>query len=199
MFYKFAFVALAASILIFGESSQAATQAARKHPVDQRMNERLQKAKKDLAQAAEDYKESLQKLLAFEEDDVKSATEQLEKRRRLLAQNEISTKEVEDSERALETAKAKVRDTRIQLAEAELFAKSAANEANDSSRVKSPYPRELLLRVLKLNALPMQEVKEAVEKRGVSFHLMPEDEAAFSSLGATRDLLRVIASNYRTL
>jgi hypothetical protein len=163
------------------------------------LNSQMAQAKADLVAAAKDYKDSLQKLLVFQEADVITATETLEKRRVLLEQNIIGSTEVEESKRALFSAKARVKDTTRKLAEAELFFKTASSEANDYSRIKAPYQREVLLRVLRLNALPMREVEEAVKTRGVGFRLTPEDEATFSSLGAPRELLRIIASNYRTL
>jgi len=86
---------LVLSIASFGSS--AAAQTKKKTPRKSQptaLDNRVAKAKADLVAAAKDYKESLQKLLAFEEDDVKSATEKLEKRKALLSQNIISIKEV---------------------------------------------------------------------------------------------------------
>jgi hypothetical protein len=192
---------LVLAIVCLGSSLEAQTKKktpGKSQPKSQTtLDTRLAQAKADLVSAANDYKESLQKLLAFEEDDVKLATATLEKRKALFAENIIGSREVEESVRALDDAKVRVRTTLMTLAEAELFSKSGANQANDYSSTKAPYGREVLLRVLGLNALPMREVEGAVETRGVSFHLTPEDEAEFSSLGATRGLLRIIVSNYR--
>jgi hypothetical protein len=46
---------------------------------------RVRKAKAEVAAAANDYKASLEKLLAFLENDVKAASEQVEKRKEFLA------------------------------------------------------------------------------------------------------------------
>jgi hypothetical protein len=89
-----------------------------------------------------------------------------------------------------------VRGTQREIAEADLLGKTAANQYQ-RVRIKTPYPRVTLLRVLKLNALPISEVQSAVEGRGVDFHLTSEDEVVFSGLGATRELLKAIASHYR--
>lgn len=92
------------------------------------LDSRLAQAKADLVSAANDYKESLQKLLAFEEDDVKLATATLEKRKALLSENIISKKEVEESERALATAQSKVDDTRKQIGESDNLIAEASGE-----------------------------------------------------------------------
>jgi hypothetical protein len=111
--------------------SGAASQTKKKTPRKSQptaLDNRVAKAKADLVAAAKDYKESLQKLLAFEEDDVKSAAEQLEKRKALLSQNIISRKEVEDSERALATAQNKVNDTKKQIGESDSLIAEASGE-----------------------------------------------------------------------
>ena len=92
------------------------------------LDTQIAKAKADLVKAASDYKDSLQKLLAFEEDDVKLATATLEKRKALLSQNIISKKEVEDSERALATAQSKVDDTKKQIGESDNLIAEATGE-----------------------------------------------------------------------
>jgi len=91
------------------------------------LNSQLSQAKADLVAAARNYKDSLQKLLVFQEADVKLGTETLEKRKALLSENIISKKEVEESEHALATAQAKVNDTRKQIGESDnLIAEASA-------------------------------------------------------------------------
>jgi outer membrane protein TolC len=133
--------------------------------------------------------------MRLQEADVLTATETLERRKELLAQGVIGPREVEEAERSLAAAKSKVLDTRRELAEADLLVKSAVDDAKNHH--KQPYEKELLLRVLKLNALPESEIREAIEKRGVGFRLTPEDDAAFSSAGASRELLKLMRANYR--
>jgi len=77
------------------------------------------KAKQDVIHAAEDYKASLQKLLVYQDGDVKTAADMLEKRKALLTQNIISKKDVEDSERLLAAAQAKVNVTKKQMGESD--------------------------------------------------------------------------------
>jgi hypothetical protein len=91
--------------------------------------DQISKAKQDVIRAAEDYKSSLQKLLVYQEGDVKTAADMLEKRKALLEQNIISKKDVEDSERALAAAQAKVNETRKQMGESDdLIAEAKAAE-----------------------------------------------------------------------
>ena len=93
------------------------------------LNERVAKAKDDVIAAANDYKASLEKLLAFQENDVKSAADTVEKRKALLTQNIISKKEVEESEQALTAAQVKVNVTKGQIAEADSLIAEAKGEA----------------------------------------------------------------------
>lgn len=90
---------------------------------------RVAKAKAEVAAAANDYKASLEKLLALQESDVKTASETVEKRKELLAQAIISKKELEESERALSAAQDKVANTRRQMAESDSLIAEATAEA----------------------------------------------------------------------
>jgi len=91
--------------------------------------DRVAKAKAEVAAAANDYKASLEKLLAFQENDVKAASEQVEKRKELLALAIISKKELEESERALAAAQDKVANTKRQMAESDSLIAEATAEA----------------------------------------------------------------------
>ena len=91
--------------------------------------DRVKKAKAEVAAAANDYKASLAKLLAFQENDVKAASEQVEKRKELLALAIISKKELEESERALSAAQDKVANTKRQMAESDTLIAEATAEA----------------------------------------------------------------------
>ena len=87
------------------------------------------KAKEDVIAAAQAYKESLVKLLVFQEGDVKTATETVERRKALVDQQIVSKREFEESERALASAQAKVAETRRQMAEADNLMTEAKAEA----------------------------------------------------------------------
>lgn len=93
------------------------------------LTDRIAQAKADVIAAANDYKASLQTLLKLQEDEVKAAAEVVEKRKELLAQSIIAKKELEESERVLSTAQAKVADTRRQMGDADnLIAEAKAEE-----------------------------------------------------------------------
>jgi hypothetical protein len=92
------------------------------------LNSQVAKARADLVAAAKDYKDSLQKLLVFQEADVKNATETLEKRKALLTENIISKKEVQESEQALAAAQAKVTETKKQIGESDNLIAEASGE-----------------------------------------------------------------------
>lgn len=64
-------------------------------------------------------------------------------------------------------------------------------------QAKSPYDKERLLKVVKLNALSTQEVVQAIESRGVSFRLTAEIEDEFQQAGARPELITAMRNNYR--
>lgn len=91
--------------------------------------DRMAKAKADLVAAANEYKASLEKLLALQEGDVKAASDIVAKHKALLAQSIISKKELEESERVLSTAQYKVADTKKLIGESvNLIAEATAEE-----------------------------------------------------------------------
>jgi hypothetical protein len=91
--------------------------------------DRMSKAKADVVAAANEYKASLEKLLALQESDVKAASDTVEKHKDLLAQAIISKKELEEGERALSTARYKVAETKRQIGETDnLIAEATAEE-----------------------------------------------------------------------
>ncbi len=51
--------------------------------------------------------------------------------------------------------------------------------------------------VLRLNALPMREIIDAIKKRGVDFLMTFEDEKEFRLTGASSELSKVIFFSYR--
>jgi hypothetical protein len=91
--------------------------------------DRVATAKAEVVVAAKTYKVSLEKLLEFQQNDVKALTEQLEKRKALLAESIISKKEVDESEQAVITAQAKVAVTQKEITEADNLIAEATGEA----------------------------------------------------------------------
>jgi len=124
-------LAIVVSLLAIAPESVVAQKRKKKSPkkTEPTLSDRVAKAKADVAAAANEYKASLQKLLALQEDDVKSATQTVEKRKGLLAQAIISKRELEESERALSVAQDKVADTKKQIGDADnLIAEASAEE-----------------------------------------------------------------------
>jgi len=90
----------------------------------------MSKAREDLVTATKQYKESLEKLLPFEQDRVKTATETVEKRRSLLDQGIVSKREVEASEQQLADAQSKLAETQKKMTEADSMMAEALNDQN---------------------------------------------------------------------
>lgn len=126
---RFAALLLSGFLIATCESSFAQSKKKKAPPrkAQPTLSSQVAQAKADLVVAAKDYKESLQKLLVFQEADVKTGTETLEKRKALLSENIISRKEVEESEHALVAAQARVNDTKKQIGESDnLIAEASA-------------------------------------------------------------------------
>jgi hypothetical protein len=120
------FCALASCLLLAVAvlASQKQTQA-QKPPLV--VDNRMAMADMETVKAAREYKASLEKLLKFEEDDVKVFAETLEKRKVSLAENAIDKEKVDESEQALITARAKVAETQKQIADVDKLIAEAIN------------------------------------------------------------------------
>jgi hypothetical protein len=99
--------------------------------------QQVAQAKAEVIKAAKEYKESLEKLLVFQEQDVKTAADMVEKRKALLAQKIISKRELEEGERQLAAAQAKVAETRKQMAESDDLI-TEAQAAEHLARMPAP-------------------------------------------------------------
>lgn len=64
-------------------------------------------------------------------------------------------------------------------------------------QAKQPYDKDKLLRVVQLNALPTNEVVQAIQQRGVDFKMTGEIEGQFRSAGARPEVVDAIRGNYR--
>lgn len=129
-FASLAFMVLLFTLLFstFDAEAQKHKKKAARTPQTE-LAERVAKAKEDVIAAAQSYKESLVKLLVFQEGDVKTATETVERRKALVDQQIVSKRELEDSERLLAAAQAKVAETHRQMAEADNLITEAKAEA----------------------------------------------------------------------
>jgi Transglycosylase SLT domain len=94
---------------------KAQSQAKQMHQVDS-----LKEFREAFIKSSEDYKASLQKLLVFYENDVKSRTERSEKWKELYTDGLISRQEYETTTADITEAQVKVDDVRKQIATAEM-------------------------------------------------------------------------------
>jgi hypothetical protein len=85
--------------------------------------------RQEFVNATKEYKESLEKLLSFYEDDVKKAEEKLELSKKLFAERLILKTQVEENERAVAIAKQKLADTNRQIADADKVTADALDDA----------------------------------------------------------------------
>jgi len=156
----------------------------------------LERSREAVAQAVVEYRESLERLLALLEMEEKDTIKLVNKRKELYEEGVISIRELEESKKRLSNTRARIVDARREIAETELYFKYYASQPNVHAS-KKPYTKEVLLKVLRLNALPIQEIIDAVKKRGVSFSTNLEVIDTFLLAGATPELIIEIAMNYR--
>ncbi|MFY9553552.1 MAG: hypothetical protein WAV20_07150 [Blastocatellia bacterium] len=88
----------------------------------------LAKANADLVSAANQYRASVQALIPIYEDNLKTATESVEKRKALLAQGLISKRDLAAGEHAVKEAQAQLDQTRAQLTESDQLIAEAKAE-----------------------------------------------------------------------
>lgn len=82
--------------------------------------DRPERANRELAEAAREYRASLEHLQPFRDEAVARAREQLEARRQQLEAGLVARRDVEEAERALAVAEAAAAQTRKELAHADL-------------------------------------------------------------------------------
>jgi multidrug resistance efflux pump len=97
-------------------------------------------AKEDVVAAANAYMESLIKILVFQENDVKTAEETLERRRNLVESKIVSDRELEESQRQLASAKARVEETKRQMRDAANLIEEAKAEKQLALMPPPPVP-----------------------------------------------------------
>jgi len=97
----------------------SAQRKSKKKPAQAEPPSELAKLREEYVKATNDYKASLEKLLAIYEENVKKAEDKLQVSKKLLAEGLIAKTQVEENERALEAEKLKVADTRHQMTNAD--------------------------------------------------------------------------------
>src|SRR6185503_10807085 len=99
----------------------------------------LTKLREEYVKATNDYKASLEKLLAIYEENVKKAEDKVELSKKLLAEGLIAKTQLEENERALDVEKQKVAETRRQMTNADsqiagVLVETAADEEISKNR-----------------------------------------------------------------
>jgi hypothetical protein len=131
--YKNFLSALLLLILAFAALDVAAQRKSKKKPAPAKPQSELAKLREEYVKATNDYKASLEKLLAIYEGNVKKAEDKVELSKKLLAEGLIAKTQVEENERALEAEKLKVTETRRQMtnADAQIAGVLVENAADD--------------------------------------------------------------------
>lgn len=109
---------LTLSLLLCADNVSAQKKTKKKTPAPAPVSE-LAKLREEFIKATNEYKASLEKLVAFYEADVKKAEEKLALSEKLLAEGLIAKAQVEENQRALAAAKTKVAETRSQMSGAD--------------------------------------------------------------------------------
>ena len=143
---------LAALILaLFWAMGDASAQSKKKPAPSSKatLANRVAETRADLVTASKVYKASLEKLLPFEEAELKNEADELERRKPLVLEGIISKRDLEASEQKLAAAQAKVNGTRLLLGEADAMIAEASGEsqlAKLSARPGSYYTTAALIR-----------------------------------------------------
>lgn len=127
----------AQSAVVFAQAERKGVRSASKTSQEE-LSDKISKTKADVVKASQEYKLSLEKLFAYYESDAARADEQVEKRRKLFDLGVVSKREVEESERALNEAKAKLDLLNKQIEEADAMISEA--EAAEELAKSQPLP-----------------------------------------------------------
>jgi len=117
----------AASVLAQGE--KAGSRAQPPNPEKALAEPELLKLNDEVLAATKVYRESLERLLAIYERDSERQAEQVQQRRQLFQKGYISKLELEQSKTGLADAEAKVKETKLKIAEADIVITEAVARA----------------------------------------------------------------------
>ncbi len=106
------------AFLLLTTADASVQKKTRKKPAPEPVSE-LDKLREEFIQATNEYKSSLEKLLAIYEGNVTKAEEKLALSKKLLYEGLVARAQVEENERTVATAKDKVTETRRQMATAD--------------------------------------------------------------------------------
>ncbi|MFY9609649.1 MAG: hypothetical protein WAU45_13665, partial [Blastocatellia bacterium] len=123
------------------------------------LSERLAGTRADLGTAGQAYKASLEKLSLFEEDECRRAAQDVKTRKQLLAEGLANQRDLAESERALNAAKAKLAGTRKQLREAD----AVIAEASSQGQLAKPSPTKAKPPVKRSKPRPAKKLPPGVK------------------------------------
>jgi multidrug resistance efflux pump len=109
----------------------ASAQGKKKPNSNTTLANRVAQARADLIAASKEYKASLEKLLLFEEEELKRTEEEFERRKQLFAEGLAGVRDREECKHRQAEAAAKVNQTRKQLVEADELILQAKLELAD--------------------------------------------------------------------
>jgi hypothetical protein len=109
----------ALSLLAFALMAAAVFAQKKPNAQDKSLEDKIAASRAELIRAANDYKASVEKLIALLEKDVAAARETVERRKKLFEENIISRRELEESQRQLAEAENKVLDEKRKIEEAD--------------------------------------------------------------------------------
>ncbi|HEY7545463.1 MAG TPA: hypothetical protein VID27_11295 [Blastocatellia bacterium] len=110
---------IVALMVVFALVAVAAFAQKKPAAKEKSLEDKLAESRAEVIRAAKDYKASLQKLIDLLEKDVAAARDLVERRKKLLEENIISKRELEESQRQLAEAENKVLDAKKQIAESD--------------------------------------------------------------------------------
>ena len=100
------------------------------------LNKESSKARADVIRAATEYKESLDRLLALQQEEVKRAEAEVENRRAMLAHNMLNEHDVKSARSTLAEKKAKVEETLAKMKGADTLIQEVRRE--EAASMASP-------------------------------------------------------------
>lgn len=138
-------------LLLFVIASGVTLAQGRRKPLAPRKTKQasdtVEKLREDYIKATKEYKETAERLLAIHQANAKKAQDRLAQSQRLFAEGLISKRELEDSQRAVDQAQARVAEVGLQINQADTqVAETLLEVETDRRLAKARIPRGGLVR-----------------------------------------------------
>lgn len=130
---------ISVSLPVFAQTKKSApkTQPKIQHKSEKELEAELSKSRADLIERANDYKKSLEDLIAVYEPEVKIAQENVARLNALLADGIVSKREIEKEQEKLAAAQLKIEQTRKQMGEVDTLV-AEVTAAEQLERMPAP-------------------------------------------------------------